>query len=146
MIATILLIAAALFAAVSVVVYARPDKDRRHPTPADVWRQHSPVRAELARRLLALYGLLITGHAAMGAALIAWPLLVGLARATWWTLRLTLHVTVGLAHAVLKLTPRLFKGLTYVCAGLWCAAGWLVWHIDQLTADPTPSNAPQLAV
>ncbi|MET7335920.1 hypothetical protein [Nonomuraea sp. NPDC005650] len=137
--------ALALLLTLSVIVPARPDKRFQQETFASFWTRHVPHPRKITPRKVSLTALASHGNTIWWAFLLAWPTVRTSAVALWWALRLAAWILAGLAHMALKLTPHVIKAAILLLAALWIAAKWLVWHIDQLTATPEPSNAPQLA-
>ncbi|MEV4117162.1 hypothetical protein [Nonomuraea sp. NPDC049695] len=139
------LISAAVLLALSVVVPARRDTRQEQETVGQFWARTLPRPRRHSPRKVALSALAAHGNTTWWLIVLAWPYATGLAIALWWLVRLGALLVAGLAHMTLTLAPHAIKAAICVLACLWLAAQWLVWHIDQLTANPHPSNAPPLA-
>ncbi|MFD9947713.1 hypothetical protein ACFWYW_56745 [Nonomuraea sp. NPDC059023] len=134
-----------------LVVPARPDRDRRHASVADLWARHAARPRPITPRAVALAALAAAANGTWWAFLLAWPYLVGACVALWWALRLVGAIAAGLARLGVRLTPHaltlaahVIKAAVWLLAALWLAVHWLAWHIDQLITDP--AARPQLAI
>ncbi|MET8006175.1 hypothetical protein [Nonomuraea glycinis] len=131
--------------ALTIVVPARRDHECQRETFAAWWARHVPRLRQATTRRVALHALAAHSNTIWWLALLAAPYARATLIALWWTARLIARIAGGLLHAALKLFYRALPVAIYLLARLWQATKWLIWHIDQLTVPPTPSNAPQLA-
>lgn len=129
----------------TVIVPARRDRQCQRETFASWWARHVPRLRQATTRRVALSALGAHGNTLWWALLLVAPYARAAAIALWWTAQLVGRVAAGFAHAGLELFCRTLPAAIYLLARVWQAAKWLLWHINQLTEAPAPSDAPQLA-